>query len=184
MDKSDNYQPSAVSQKLFYRLCGKQHIDDDQDAHSTFIQHQCHICRYYFSISNTSLVVATHESAEYHIDICITILIELQLLQYLLNAQHDACNNEMACFLYIAQSSDPQFFVAHYTGVQFVTHYNFDAVYQIVVPKSGGFCELLINKLYATPLASHLGVQKLTHALFQRVWQPKIQKTVTSSNDS
>ena len=47
---------------------------------------------------------------------------------------------------------------------------NYDGVDQIVVPKSGGFCELLIKELHVTPLAGHLGVRKLTHALFQRVW--------------
>ena len=45
--------------------------------------------------------------------------------------------------------------------------------------KSGGFYELLIKKHLVTPLAGQLGVWKVTHTLFQRVW-PKIHKTVTS----
>ena len=61
----------------------------------------------------------------------------------------------------------------------FICH-NSDRVDQIVVPKSGGFHELLIKELHVTPLAGHLGVQKLTHALFQRVWWPKLRETVTS----
>ena len=79
----------------------------------------------------------------------------------------------------MAWSSDPQFCVTHRAGVPLVTHYNSDGVDQIVVPKSSGFCELLIEELHVTPLAGHLGVQKLTHALFQRVWWPKLYETVT-----
>ena len=64
----------------------------------------------------------------------------------------------MAHFLHIAWSSDPQFRVTHRAGVPLVTCHNSDGVDQIVVPKSGGFHELLIKELYVTPLAGHLGV--------------------------
>ena len=86
----------------------------------------------------------------------------------------------MASFLDMAWSSDPQFYVTHRTVVPLNTCHSFDGVYQIVVPKSGGFYELLIKEFHVTPLASHLGVWKLTHALFQRVWWPKLHETVTS----
>ena len=86
----------------------------------------------------------------------------------------------MACFLYIAWSSDQEFRMTHLAGVPLVTCCNSDGVDQIVVPKSGGFCELLIKKLHVTPLAGYLGVWKLTHALSQRVWWPKLRETVTS----
>ena len=86
----------------------------------------------------------------------------------------------MACFLCIAQSSDPQFCVTHRAGVSFVTHNNSDGEDQIGVPKSDGFHELLIKEFHVTPLAGHLGVQKLTHALFQRVWWPKLHERVNS----
>ena len=76
----------------------------------------------------------------------------------------------MARFLHIAWSSEPKFRVTHHAVVLLVTHHNSNGVNQIVVPKSSGFSELLIEELYVTPLTSHLGVQKLTHALFQRVW--------------
>ena len=72
--------------------------------------------------------------------------------------QHDVSNSEMACFLYVEQYSDPQFRVTYRAGVPFVTHHNYDGVYQIVVPKSHGFHELLIIELHVTPLASYLGI--------------------------
>ena len=76
----------------------------------------------------------------------------------------------MARFLRIAWSSDPQFRVTCRTGVFFTKHRNSDEVDQIVVPKSVGFHELHIKELHVKPLSGHLGVGKLTHALFQRVW--------------
>ena len=85
----------------------------------------------------------------------------------------------MASFLCIVRSSDPQFHVTNRAGV-LVTHPNSDGVDQIVVPKSAGFLELLIKELDVTPLADHLGVHKLAHALFKRVWWPKLHETVTS----
>ena len=50
----------------------------------------------------------------------------------------------MACFLCMAQSSDPNFRVIHQAGVSLVTRRNSDEVDQIVVPKSCVFRELLI----------------------------------------
>ena len=47
-------------------------------------------------------------------------------------------------------------------------------------PKRGGFCKLLIEELRVTPLSGHLGIQKLTHALFQKGWWPKPRDIVTS----
>ena len=76
----------------------------------------------------------------------------------------------MARFLHKSQSSDPQFHVTHRAAVPLVIHCNSDGVDHVVVPKSGGFHELLIEELHVTPLAGHLGVQKLIHTLFQRVW--------------
>ena len=75
----------------------------------------------------------------------------------------------MAHFLCISRFSDAQFYVTHYAGAPLVTHHNLDGVDQIVVPKSGRFYELLTKELHMTPLAGHLGVQELTHALFLRV---------------
>ena len=49
-------------------------------------------------------------------------------------------------------------------GVPLVTCHNSDGVDQIMVPKSSGFHELLIEELHVKPLASYLGVRKLTHA--------------------
>ena len=80
----------------------------------------------------------------------------------------------------MAWSSDPQFCMTYYSGVPLVTCRNSDVVDQIVVPKSGGFCKFLIKELHVTPLSRHLGVQKLTHALFQSVWWPKMYETVSS----
>ena len=60
--------------------------------------------------------------------------------------------------LHIAWSSDPQFCVTHRARVPLVIRCNSDRVDQIVVPKSGGFHELLIEELHVTPLAGHLGV--------------------------
>ena len=86
----------------------------------------------------------------------------------------------MACFLCIAWSSDPQFCVTHRVVVPLVTYHNSDGVDQIVVYKSNGFREILIKVLHVAPLAGQLSVRKLTHALFQRIWWPKLHETVTS----
>ena len=83
--------------------------------------------------------------------------------------QHDISDGEMACFLCMAWSSDLKFCVTHRAEVSHVICHNSNGVNQIVVPKSGEFHEFLIKKLYVTPLAGHLGVQKRTHALSQRV---------------
>ena len=85
----------------------------------------------------------------------------------------------MACFLHIIHSSNPKFYMTHYKGVLLVMHCDLDGMDQVLVPKSGGFHEFLIEELYITPLDSHLGIQKLTYALFQRVWWPN-PGTVTS----
>ena len=79
----------------------------------------------------------------------------------------------------MARSSDLQFCMTDCAGVSLVSHHN-SRVDQIVLPKSSGFYELLIEKLHVSPLAGHLGVLKLTNALFQRVWWPKLHETVTS----
>ena len=80
----------------------------------------------------------------------------------------------------MAWSSDLQFRVIHRTGVPLVTHRNSDGLGQIVVPKSSEFYELLIEEIHMTPLAGYLGIWKLIHVLFQRVWWPKLGETVTS----
>ena len=44
-------------------------------------------------------------------------------------------------------------------GVPLVIYRNSDGEDQIVVPKIGVFCELLIKELHVTPLAGHLGAE-------------------------
>ena len=85
----------------------------------------------------------------------------------------------MAHFLCMAWSSNPHFCVTYLVGVPFVTCCNTDGVDQIVVSKSIVFYKLLIQELYVTPLDGHL-VRKLTQALFQRVWLPKLHEILTS----
>ena len=80
----------------------------------------------------------------------------------------------------MAWSSGPQFFITHHAVVPLVTCRNSDRVDQIVVQKSCGFPNTLVKKLHVTNLAGHLGVGKLTHALFQRVWRSKLYEIVTS----
>ena len=67
----------------------------------------------------------------------------------------------------MAWSRDPKLYVTHHAGVPLIMYRNSNGVHQIVIPKSGGFCKLLIEELHVTTLASHLGIQKLTHTLFQ-----------------
>ena len=108
------------------------------------------------------------------------MLIKLQFLKHLSSAQHDACDSEMTAFLCMAWSSDREFHMKHLSGVPLVIYQNSDIVDQIVVPQSSGFHELFIEKLYVTPLATQFSVQKLNHALFQRVWWHKPCEIVTS----
>ena len=56
----------------------------------------------------------------------------------------------MAPLFHIAQPSDPHFCATHRAGVPLVIQSNSDGVDQIVVPKSGGFGEILIRALYDT----------------------------------
>ena len=62
--------------------------------------------------------------------------------------------------------SDPQLSVINHAGVPLVIYHNSNRVDQIVVSKSDGFHEFLIEEFYITPFFSQLGVKKLTHALF------------------
>ena len=55
-------------------------------------------------------------------------------------------------------SSDPQFYMMHRSVVPLVTYCNSNGAGQIVVPKSGRVCEILIEELHMTPLAGYLGV--------------------------
>ena len=86
----------------------------------------------------------------------------------------------MACFLHIAYSNDPQFRVAHRSGVIFSESRNYDEVYQVVVTKSSGFHDIHIKELHVTPLTGQLGVRKMIHTLSQRVWWPKLHDKVAS----
>ena len=52
----------------------------------------------------------------------------------LLNVYHNAWDSDIAFFLYMAQSSDPQFHVTHCVGVLLITCYNYNEVNHIVVP--------------------------------------------------
>ena len=78
----------------------------------------------HFSIGNASLGLVTCESAEYYMDDCSTILMEPKLLKCLSNAQYDACDSEIACFLHMAWSSDPKFLVAHCAGIPLIMYHN------------------------------------------------------------
>ena len=77
----------------------------------------------------------------------------------------------MACFLCIVWSTDQQFYATHCAEVPLITCCNSNGVNQIVVSKNSEFCEFIIKELHVIPLAGHLGIQKLTHAFFQKVGQ-------------
>ena len=51
-------------------------------------------------------------------------------------------------------------------------------VCQLVVPRSGGLRQLLLQELYNMSYAAHLGVQKTTFALLERAWWPNLAVNV------
>ena len=51
-------------------------------------------------------------------------------------------------------------------------------VYQLVVPRSGGLCQLLQQELHSKSYSAHLSVCKTTSALLERVWWPNLAVNV------
>ena len=47
-------------------------------------------------------------------------------------------------------------------------------VYLLVIPRSGGLRQLLLQELHNSSYAAHLGVRKITSALLERVWWPNL----------
>ena len=47
-------------------------------------------------------------------------------------------------------------------------------VYELVIPRSGGLRQLLLQELHNSSYAAHLGVRKTTSALLERVWWPNL----------
>ena len=47
-------------------------------------------------------------------------------------------------------------------------------VCQLVLPRSGGLCQLLLQELHNASYAAHLGVLKTTSALLEHVWWPNL----------
>lgn len=48
----------------------------------------------------------------------------------------------------------------------------------LVVPRTGGFRNLLVSELHDSLLAGHLGARKTFLALSQRVWWPNMEEWV------
>ena len=91
-------------------------------------------------------------------------------------------DSEMAPFLHITWSSDPQFCVTHCAGVPLVTRHAILMEWtKLWSPKSVHFHELLIKELYVIPLAGHLGVQKLSSYIISKGFgDAKLHERVTS----
>ena len=51
-------------------------------------------------------------------------------------------------------------------------------VCQLVVPRSGGIRQLLLQELHNASCAAHLGVCKITSALPEHVWWPNLAVNV------
>ena len=47
-------------------------------------------------------------------------------------------------------------------------------VCQLVVPRSGGMHQLLLQELHNVSYAAHLGVCKTTSTMIERVWWPNL----------
>ena len=55
-------------------------------------------------------------------------------------------------------------------GLKLLYHTVRPSVYQLVIPRSGGLRQLLLQELHNSSYAAHLGVRKTTYALLERVW--------------
>ena len=72
-------------------------------------------------------------------------------------------------FLCMVWFSNAKLFMKHLASIPIVIHQNSDQVDQLVFPQSNGYRKLLIEELHVILLAGYLGVQKLTHTLFQKI---------------
>ena len=67
-------------------------------------------------------------------------------------------------------SNDGNFCFCQVHGLKLLYHMARLNVYHLVIPRSGGLRQLLLQELHNTSYAAHLGVRKTTSALLERVW--------------
>ena len=63
-------------------------------------------------------------------------------------------------FVYLAQSLNPNFWIAHYISVPLVVQY-YDSCEPIVLPSFGGFWILTFEEYHGSSLSGHLGTHKI-----------------------
>ena len=68
------------------------------------------------------------------------------------------------------------FYLARRQGVTLVMRRNMQGVKLLVIPRTNGLHELLMQELHEIAIAGYLGARKLAHALFQRAWWPKLRQ--------
>ena len=106
-----------------------------------------------------------------------TVLVELQFLVQLCNAQQATDNEEMLKFHnLVTLHQNDKFYLAQQQGVTLVMRHNIQGVEQLVIPQTNGLRELLMQELHKTAIAGHLGARKLANTLFQRAWWPKLRQ--------
>ena len=71
-------------------------------------------------------------------------------------------------------TNDGNFCFREVHGLQLLYRTPRPNVYQLVVPRSGGLRQLLLQELHNASYAAHLGVRKTTSALMERVWWPNL----------
>ena len=77
----------------------------------------------------------------------------------------------------LARSLNPDFRVVHRYGIPLVVRVA-NKFEQVVLPKGQGFRQLLLEECHTSPVAGHLGSQKVVNLLIQRVWWPKLRATI------
>ena len=85
---------------------------------------------------------------------------------------------ELAPFLKRAASQDGQF-VLRGSHAEPALYHCTTSGDRLVLPKQGGFRELVLRELHDSPIGGHFGAQKTLELVQQRVWWPHMAKCIT-----
>ena len=103
------------------------------------------------------------------------VVLEPGWLPQVSHCQHS--DPELAPLIVHAQSHDGHFRL-HGGGEHPTLYWVLNDSKVLVLPAKGGFCEIVLCKLYESALGGHLGAEKTLLALQQRVWWPHMRAHV------
>ena len=84
----------------------------------------------------------------------------------------------MTEFMALAKTRDATFRIVRRCNLPLLARISAQGQEQLVIPAEHGLRHLLMQEMHITPTAGHLGMRKMCHALFERVWWPKLRAEV------